>query len=165
MSAVSRSDRRTADLPLEPEGREKSPQAFRTISEVGEELDIPAHVLRFWETRFPQLNPMKRGGGRRYYRPADVALLRGIRVALYDEGLTIKGLQKIFRERGARHVVALGEGAKLDALPLDALPLDDSDRHADPTAPAAGETQPPADPRLEAVIAHLVALRDRLREA
>ena len=128
--------------------REKSPQAFRTISEVGDELDIPAHVLRFWETKFPQLNPMKRGGGRRYYRPADVALLKGIRVALYDEGLTIKGLQKLFRERGPRHIVALGEGTRLDE-PAEAAPVEAS----------AG------DDRLQALIASLETVRDRLRRA
>lgn len=161
MSAVARGDHRTADLPLESEVREKSPQAFRTISEVSEELDIPAHVLRFWETRFPQLTPMKRGGGRRYYRPADVALLRGIRVALYDAGLTIKGLQKIFRERGLRHVVALGEGVALDALP----PEDAGAAPPTEAAPMAEAAAQAGDPRLDAVIGRLVAIRDRLREA
>ena len=87
---------------------QKSPDAFRTISEVAEILDIPAHVLRFWESRFSQIRPVKRGGGRRYYRPADIDLLRGIRDLLYTEGLTIKGVQKILREKGTRHVVDLG---------------------------------------------------------
>jgi DNA-binding transcriptional MerR regulator len=86
----------------------KSPDAFRTISEVAEALDVPAHVLRFWETRFTQVKPVKRGGGRRYYRPDDVRLLRGIRGLLYDDGMTIKGVQKILRERGVRHVIGLG---------------------------------------------------------
>jgi DNA-binding transcriptional MerR regulator len=86
----------------------KSPDAFRTISEVAEQLDVPAHVLRFWETRFNQVKPIKRGGGRRYYRPDDVRLLRGIRGLLYDDGLTIKGVQKILREQGVRHVIGLG---------------------------------------------------------
>jgi DNA-binding transcriptional MerR regulator len=72
---------------------EKSPDAFRTISEVAEELDLPQHVLRFWETRFSQIKPMKRGGGRRYYRPQDVELIKGIRHMLYDQGYTIKGVQ------------------------------------------------------------------------
>ena len=76
----------------------KSPSAFRTISEVAEDLDLPAHVLRFWETKFPQVHPLKRGGGRRYYRPEDVQLLRHIRSLLYDEGYTIKGVQKLMRE-------------------------------------------------------------------
>ncbi|SNY93099.1 MerR HTH family regulatory protein [Cohaesibacter sp. ES.047] len=83
----------------------KSPDAFRTISEVAEDLDLPQHVLRFWETRFSQIKPMKRGGGRRYYRPDDVDLLRGIRHLLYDEGYTIKGVQRILKEQGARHVI------------------------------------------------------------
>jgi DNA-binding transcriptional MerR regulator len=86
----------------------KSPEAFRTISEVAEVLDVPPHVLRFWETRFSQVKPVKRGGGRRYYRPEDVRLLRGIKGLLYDDGLTIKGAQKILREKGIRHVAALG---------------------------------------------------------
>ncbi|MBA3323925.1 MAG: MerR family transcriptional regulator, partial [Rhodobacteraceae bacterium] len=84
---------------------DKSPEAFRTISEVAETLDVPPHVLRFWESRFTQVKPVKRGGGRRYYRPEDVRLLRGIRGLLYDDGMTIKGVQKILRERGVRHVV------------------------------------------------------------
>ncbi|MFO1104549.1 MAG: MerR family transcriptional regulator [Amaricoccus sp.] len=87
---------------------EKSPEAFRTISEVAEALQVPPHVLRFWETRFAQVKPVKRGGGRRYYRPEDVRLLRGIRGLLYDDGMTIKGVQKILRERGVRHVIGLG---------------------------------------------------------
>ena len=84
----------------------KSPEAFRTISEVARELDVPQHVLRFWETRFSQVRPMKRGGGRRYYRPEDIALLRGIHKLLYGDGFTIRGVQKILRERGVQHVVA-----------------------------------------------------------
>jgi DNA-binding transcriptional MerR regulator len=79
---------------------EKSPDAFRTISEVATEIDVPQHVLRFWESRFPQIRPMKRGGGRRYYRPDDVDLLRGIRHLLYGEGYTIRGVQRILREQG-----------------------------------------------------------------
>ena len=84
---------------------DKSPAAFRTISEVAEELAVPKHVLRFWEGKFNQLHPMKRGGGRRYYRPEDVDLLRGIRLLLYEEGFTIKGVQKILREQGVRFVM------------------------------------------------------------
>jgi DNA-binding transcriptional MerR regulator len=81
---------------------DKSPDAFRTISEVAESLDLPQHVLRFWESRFPQIKPLKRGGGRRYYRPDDVELLRAIKHLLYDEGYTIKGVQRLFKEQGAR---------------------------------------------------------------
>ena len=88
---------------------QKSPDAFRTISEVSDELDLPQHVLRFWETRFAQVKPMKRGGGRRLYRPDHVALLRGIKALLYDDGLTIKGVQKMLREKGAKTVIARGK--------------------------------------------------------
>jgi DNA-binding transcriptional MerR regulator len=91
---------------------DKSPDAFRTISEVSEHLDTPAHVLRFWESRFPQIRPVKRAGGRRYYRPSDVALLSGIKRLLHDDGLTIRGVQKILREQGIRHVASLaGDGS------------------------------------------------------
>ncbi len=89
---------------------DKSPDAFRTISEVAEDLDVPQHVLRFWETRFTQIKPMKRGGGRRYYRPMDVELLKGIRHLLYDQGYTIKGVQRLLRENNAQFVIALGNG-------------------------------------------------------
>lgn len=89
---------------------EKSPEAFRTISEAAEELDVPQHVLRFWETRFTQIKPMKRGGGRRYYRPADVDLLKGIQHLLYGKGYTIRGVQRILREDGVGHVAAIGRG-------------------------------------------------------
>ena len=84
---------------------DKSPDAFRTISEVAEEMDLPQHVLRFWETRFPQIKPLKRGGGRRYYRPDDIELLRAIKQMLYGEGYTIKGVQKLLREQGASQIV------------------------------------------------------------
>jgi resuscitation-promoting factor RpfA len=94
---------------------DKSPDAFRTISEVADLLDTPAHVLRFWESRFPQIRPVKRAGGRRYYRPTDVALLAGIRLLLHDQGLTIRGVQKILREQGVRHVCSLVEIRELVA--------------------------------------------------
>ena len=87
---------------------DKSPDAFRTISEVAEELEVPQHVLRFWETRFSQIKPLKRGGNRRYYRPDDVDLLRGIRHLLYGEGYTIRGVQRILKEEGARFVQSIG---------------------------------------------------------
>jgi DNA-binding transcriptional MerR regulator len=88
----------------------KSPEAFRTISEVAEALNVPQHVLRFWETRFSQIRPMKRGGGRRFYRPADVDLLKGIRHLLYGQGYTIRGVQRILKEYGTAHVVEIGRG-------------------------------------------------------
>lgn len=84
----------------------KSPDAFRTISEVAEAVDVPAHVLRFWESKFSQIRPVKRGGGRRYYRPDDVNLLKGIRELLYTDGLTIKGVQKVLRDQGIKSVAA-----------------------------------------------------------
>jgi len=87
--------------------QEKSPDAFRTISEVADDLDLPQHVLRFWETRFSQIKPLKRGGGRRYYRPDDVELLKGIRHLLYGEGYTIKGVQRILKEQGPRFVMQI----------------------------------------------------------
>ena len=89
---------------------DKAPEAFKTISEVAEELDVPQHVLRFWETRFSQIKPMKRGGGRRYYRPNDVDLLKGIRFLLYGKGYTIRGVQRILRENGVADVAAIGRG-------------------------------------------------------
>jgi DNA-binding transcriptional MerR regulator len=88
----------------------KGPEAFRTISEVADDLNLPQHVLRFWETRFTQIRPMKRGGGRRYYRPDDVELLRGIRHLLYSEGYTIRGVQRILKEQGPRSVVGAARG-------------------------------------------------------
>ncbi|MCA0940669.1 MerR family transcriptional regulator [Salipiger pacificus] len=91
----------------------KSRDAFRTISEVAELLDTPAHVLRFWETKFSQVKPVKRAGGRRYYRPNDVALLAGIRQLLHDDGLTIKGVQKVLREQGVKHVASIAPPAEL----------------------------------------------------
>lgn len=89
----------------------KSADAFRTIGEVADELDVPKHVLRFWEGKFPQIKPMKRGGGRRYYRPEDMELLRGIRHLLHAEGYTIKGVQKILREQGIDQVKAISHAA------------------------------------------------------
>jgi DNA-binding transcriptional MerR regulator len=100
---------------------DKSDDAFRTISEVADELDIPQHVLRFWETRFAQIKPLKRGGGRRYYRPDDVYLLKGIRHLLYSEGYTIKGVQRILKEQGVRFVASIAtEGFDLEQLTASA---------------------------------------------
>ncbi len=107
---------------------EKSADAFRTISEVADDLDLPAHVLRFWETRFPQIRPLKRAGGRRYYRPADVGLLRTIRVLLYDEGYTIKGVQRLLKEQGPRGIDAALKGGAPDndtvILSVPSMPVD-----------------------------------------
>lgn len=89
----------------------KGPNAFRTISEAAEELGVPQHVLRFWETKFSFIRPMKRAGGRRFYRPQDVAVLNGVRTLLHSEGLTIKGVQKLHRDHGLAQVIAAGLGA------------------------------------------------------
>ncbi|PCJ71458.1 MAG: MerR family transcriptional regulator [Rhodobiaceae bacterium] len=96
---------------IETSGSRKSPDAFRTISEVAVDLDVPQHVLRFWESKFAQIKPLKRGGGRRYYRPEDVDLLRGVRALLYKDGYTIKGVQKVFRDQGVRFVIETGRAA------------------------------------------------------
>jgi DNA-binding transcriptional MerR regulator len=103
-----------------PVGRrvEKSASAFRTISEVADELEVPQHVLRFWETKFPQVRPLKRGGGRRYYRPEDVELLRQIRSLLYHEGYTIKGVQRLMREGALKERVEALEGEAIDLSQL-----------------------------------------------
>ncbi len=98
---------------------DKAPDAFRTISEVAEELEVPQHVLRFWETRFTQIRPMKRSGGRRYYRPDDVDLLRGIRRLLYGEGYTIRGVQRILKEHGIKAVQALTESGPAAFGPIE----------------------------------------------
>ncbi len=90
---------------------DKSADAFRTISEVAADLALPQHVLRFWETRFPQIRPLKRAGGRRFYRPGDIGLLRSIRHLLYDEGYTIKGVQRLLKEQGARGLVPPDPGS------------------------------------------------------
>lgn len=89
----------------------KGPNAFRTISEAADELGVPQHVLRFWETKFSFIRPMKRAGGRRFYRPQDVAVLNGVRTLLHSEGLTIKGVQKLHRDHGLAQVIAAGIGS------------------------------------------------------
>jgi DNA-binding transcriptional MerR regulator len=130
---------------------DKSPDAFRTISEVAEHLDTPAHVLRFWESRFPQIRPVKRAGGRRYYRPSDVALLAGIKRLLHDEGLTIRGVQKILRDQGVRHVAGLSD----ETVPLEDL-----------GAPFAAPEAEPADDMPEDVAeAGFIAVDDDEPEA
>ena len=113
---------------------DKSPDAFRTISEVAEDLDLPQHVLRFWETRFSQIKPMKRGGGRRYYRPLDVELIKGIRHMLYDQGYTIKGVQRLLKENGVQFVIAVGAG---DLAAVEAITQRKQAEAAAASAPAA----------------------------
>jgi DNA-binding transcriptional MerR regulator len=122
---------------------DKAPDAFRTISEVAEEINVPQHVLRFWETRFTQIRPLKRGGGRRYYRPDDVNLLRGVRHLLYGEGYTIRGVQRILREEGLSFVQEVWRpGAELPLLKA----LDDEVDNE--TANEADKAENRAAPRL-----------------
>ena len=131
----------------------KSPDAFRTISEVAEWLDTPAHVLRFWESKFTQVKPVKRAGGRRYYRPDDMALLGGIKMLLHEQGMTIKGAQKLLREKGIKYVASLGPSpigeSDSDLIEAVAEPVREN---VVPLAPARGpeveeaEIVPPADP-------------------
>ena len=121
----------------------KSAAAFRTISEVAGELDVPQHVLRFWESKFSQIKPLKRGGGRRYYRPGDIALLRRIRSLLYDDGYTIKGVQRLLREGN----VDANDGAPRAAR----------------QAPSEKPLEPAARADLNAVIDELIAVRDLLK--
>ena len=126
----------------------KATEAFRTISEVAADLEVPKHVLRFWEAKFPQIRPMKRGGGRRYYRPEDLELLRGIRHLLHAEGYTIKGVQKILREHGIDQVKAFaGTAAKLQSerralqpSGVAAEPVEASKKPASGSAPRASQT-------------------------
>ena len=124
------------------DGGDKSPAAYRTIGEVAEIVGVPPHVLRFWETRFSQLRPLKRSGNRRYYRPEDVALLQAIRVLLHEQGLTIRGVQKRLREEGVRRLVAavLGEGGPPEAQQTGGAgkPVMAA-RGTAPAAPAVGE--------------------------
>jgi DNA-binding transcriptional MerR regulator len=120
---------------------DKAPDAFRTISEVADEIDVPQHVLRFWESRFQQIRPMKRGGGRRYYRPDDVSLLRGVRHLLYGQGYTIRGVQRILREQGAAFVQDVWRaGAELPPPELE------EDRAGDTAAATIGEAPPVSRP-------------------
>jgi DNA-binding transcriptional MerR regulator len=143
----------------------KSRDAFRTISEVADELDTPAHVLRFWESKFSQVKPVKRAGGRRYYRPADVDLLAGIKKLLHDDGMTIKGAQKLLREQGVKHVSSLGATALLEdaeAADMRSGPLDDSPADAVPADIIPADVVPTADPtaQLSVAINNVIAMPD-----
>lgn len=137
---------------------DKGPSAYRTISEVATELGVPQHVLRFWELRFPQLRPMKRGGGRRYYRPEDVDLLRKIRGWLYEEGLTVKGVQRRLRGRGSKQALAMPDAiAEIGDVPLPgALATITADKHQ----PDGSATRD-----LETILAALHAMRAEFKRA
>ena len=121
----------------------KSAEAFRTIGEVAEELEIPKHVLRFWEGRFPQIRPMKRGGGRRYYRPEDMELLRGIRALLHAEGYTIRGVQKILREHGVDQVKAAARRGPAPEVVTAPAPTARKRGRKPIASPAASVSMPP----------------------
>jgi DNA-binding transcriptional MerR regulator len=147
---------------------DKSADAFRTISEAADALGLEQHVLRFWETRFAQIKPLKRGGGRRYYRPDDVDFLRGLKHLLHEQRYTIKGVQKIIKENGVKAVIAAGRGGA--AIPPPAAPAPLRRVAAVATLPAP---RPPPEPvavaagasqkeRLEAALAELVAARKTL---
>jgi DNA-binding transcriptional MerR regulator len=149
----------------------KAPNAFRTISEVADELHIPQHVLRFWESKFTQVKPLKRGGGRRYYRPDDITLLRRISDLLYIQGYTIKGVQRLLREGGGRlsdDIPPPAPDERAEAVGEQAGESDDTDPlipelHLLPTPPAA--TRPPGRPRADPEAERLrIVLSETLRE-
>lgn len=121
---------------------DKSPDAFRTISEVADWLGTPTHVLRFWESRFTQVKPVKRAGGRRYYRPADMELLGGIKKLLHDDGMTIRGVQKLLREEGVKHVSAMSGPLDTNAETITAVP---DDTRKTPDVPMDADVQPDVD--------------------
>lgn len=145
---------------------EKSPDAFRTISEAAQELEVPQHVLRFWETRFSQIKPMKRAGGRRFYRPADVELLKGVRSLLYKEGYTIRGVQNILKEEGVAYVAGVGRGEIVPRKRDGALEGAPPPGRAKP-APRVGKSLPVPEPARTAnrlSDSHADSLRAALRE-
>ncbi len=153
---------------------DKSPDAFRTISEVAAGMDLPQHVLRFWETRFPQIKPLKRGGGRRYYRPDDIELLRAIKRLLYDHGFTIKGVQKMLREQGAQAVIRGADAPPVafpepaPRLPLEPHATQHEDQRIEPVIAFGAAPQAPEKNRAGLSgdeIAALKALLKDLREA
>ena len=140
---------------------QKSPDAFRTISEVASELDVPQHVLRFWESKFTQIRPLKRGGGRRYYRPEDVDLLRGVRALLYSDGYTIKGVQKVFREQGVKFVSETGKGtvdSSLAELAREAVRRDHDEDASDASLNANARKV------LKVLLEDLVSLKEEIDE-
>jgi len=141
----------------------KSASAFRTISEVATDLDVPQHVLRFWETRFAQIRPLKRAGGRRYYRPEDVELLRRIRELLYNSGYTIKGVQRLLRDAGRRPDDA---GPDVENAEDEAGSDGPGDVAADAAEPVAAPVAAPARASaIDAAISELLAIKDLLRRA
>ncbi len=155
----------------------KAPNAFRTISEVADELHIPQHVLRFWETKFPQVKPLKRGGGRRYYRPDDIALLRRISDLLYIQGYTIKGVQRLLREGGgklsddippateAERAAAAAERAQGEDAAPPMLPMLDTQARGDPSRPFGLEAAAQEADRLRALLRQTLAELEAIRRS
>lgn len=152
---------------------DKSQGAFRTISEVSAEIDVPKHVLRFWESKFSQIKPMKLGGGRRYYRPQDLELLRGIRGLLYQEGYTIKGVQRILRQHGVKYVKdpALWREAPAEKLPKAPVIPDMAadvaarrDKRLDGKAAARNGHKASSSDMLSGILTELLVCRERLSE-
>jgi len=149
-----------------PQARKKSPAAFRTISEVSRELDVPQHVLRFWETKFSQIRPMKRGGGRRYYRPEDITLLRGIKAYLYADGYTIRGVQKLLKDGGVKALISRASE--------DVIGVDKGVAAVAPAPVASRVAQSPLDPistrldarqraALQSIIDDLIEIQQQLK--
>lgn len=140
---------------------EKSPDAFRTISEAAEELDVPAHVLRFWESKFAQISPLKRAGGRRFYRPQDLALLRGIKHLLYSEGFTIKGAKKFIKDNGVGSIVELGKNPNREI----ARAVDTADVEARQDPIPKGTPSDRSNREIKDVIQELEGARAKLKSA
>lgn len=145
-------------------GVEKSPGAFRTISEVADELAVPQHVLRFWEGRFAQVRPLKRAGGRRYYRPDDVDLLKGIRLLLHGQGYTIKGAQRVLRENGVRFVQSVGRGEAEALTPDPGEREPDATSNSSPISPQYNVLDDPDSASLRAALSELESCRIALAE-
>ena len=154
----------------------KSAEAFRTISEAAAELDVPQHVLRHWEEVFGQIRPMRRAGGRRYYRPVDIDVLRGVRVLLYDERFTTKGVQKIFKDNGVKYMAELGRmsaaGHAIELRPIvseeddDRIQPDVQDTPSAPqAAPQCASAPPDLSDRLASVLERLERVQDAIDEA
>lgn len=139
--------------------REKAVAAFRTISEVADDLGVKQHVLRFWETKFSQLKPLKRGGGRRYYRPEDIDLLKAVHRLLYTEGYTIKGVQKLLREAGKKQIVTVFSEDKEPPVGF----LDSDEVNVEPKQTRAASLTPEQRVALEAVLAELKDLRGMIK--
>jgi len=148
-------------------GEGKAPSAFRTISEVATNLDVPQHVLRFWESKFQQVRPLKRGGGRRYYRPEDVALLSNIKELLYNQGFTIRGVQKLLKETGRTGIVRLStmQSSSPAAIQSPAQAASQSVAAATLAKPSGASLSPALRREMESVLSELKTLRELLHQS